>query len=80
MKTSNANRWIGYGIYYGSVVACTSFINNYALAVSAPIANNQFVHVAATYDGSQMQLYFDESAGWISRHDRGHQPIQANRS
>ncbi len=27
-------------------------VNSFAFAVSAPIANNQFVHVAATYDGS----------------------------
>ena len=58
MKTSSGSWTDGYGIYYqnGQLVF---FINQYTNNVSANIPNNQFVHVAATYDGSTMRLYFD---------------------
>ncbi len=51
----------GYGLYYhpanGGEVRF--FVNNYTNYVSAPIALNQFVHVASTYDGTSMKLYFN---------------------
>lgn len=59
VKTSTGLWNDGYGLYY-SDGQLHFFFNNYLTnRVSAPIAAGQFVHVAASYDGTAMRLYFN---------------------
>ncbi|WP_372895415.1 LamG-like jellyroll fold domain-containing protein [Stieleria sp.] len=59
MKTSTQSWNDGYGLYYENN-ALHFFVNHWSNnRVSFAITPNQFTHVAATYDGANLRLYFD---------------------
>ncbi|MCP4707532.1 MAG: hypothetical protein GY869_02815, partial [Planctomycetes bacterium] len=58
-KTDNSSWTNGYGLYYdaGEIIF---FVNNYSTdQVSAAVELDKWTHVAATYDGSEINLYIN---------------------
>ena len=61
LMNASTGGWVdGYGIFYRSADGITFFVNHYNVGkVSAPLSSGIWTHVAATYDGAEIELYLD---------------------